>query len=133
MRANSLKSRLRRLSPASQNRLRRLNRLRWLEKCRIVRHYGASFQAHPLRVARYVLLDPDVGDFIFELDNKDELFAFLARALDFDPIAIAGYLAKAQTDTALTRELAARTRWRIDMKRGSIWAHAWPGTRSCVR
>jgi hypothetical protein len=112
-----IKSLLKRLSPAWQDRLRRFSRLRWLEKTRIVRAYGVSFRADPLLVARYVLWDPDVGDFSYELDNEGELVEFLARVLDLSPATIAGYLAEMRTEPALTRELAARVRWRVDMKR----------------
>jgi hypothetical protein len=112
-----IKSRLSSLSPAWQNRLRRLSRLRWLEKARIVRHYGTSFRAQPLLVARFVLFDPDVGDFSYELDNEDELVELLARVLAIDSTTIAGYLAETADEPALTRELSERVRWRPDMKR----------------
>jgi hypothetical protein len=112
-----VKSLLKRASPAWQNRLRRLSRLRWFEKTRIVRSYGGSVRAHPLRVGRYVLLDPEVGDFSYELDNEGELVEFLAEALASDPTAIAGYLAEIHCAPELTWELAARVRWRPDMKR----------------
>jgi hypothetical protein len=112
-----IRSRLKRLSPSWQDRLRRLSRLRWLEKTRLVRFYGASLRAHPLLIAKYVLLDPDVGDFSYDLENEAELVAFLAAALDCEPAAIAGYLAEIRASPELTRELAARVRWRPDMKR----------------
>ncbi len=112
-----IKSRLKSLPPAWQNRLRRLGRLRWLEKSRIVADYGVSFRAQPLLVARYILFDPEVGDFSYELSNEQELVDFLVRALGLDRPAIAGYLAELKGDEQLRRELARRTRWRIDMKR----------------
>ncbi len=112
-----IKSRLKALSPIWQDRLRRFGRLRWLEKARIVRHYGVSFRAQPLLIARYVLFDPEVGDFSYELDNEDELVDFLAGALDIDRGAISGYLTEIRGDERLRRALAERTRWRIDMKR----------------
>src|SRR5271166_6157669 len=122
-----IKSQLKRLSPTWKNRLRRLSRLRWLEKTRIVRAYGVSFREHPLRMAGYVLLDPDVGDFTYELDNQGELVEFLADALALDPAIIAGHLAEIRSEPALTRELTARVRWRPDMKRRVGLAHrvAW--------
>ncbi len=122
-----IKSRLKRLSPAWQARLRRLSRLRWLEKARIVRSYGASFRADPLLVARYVLWDPDVGDFSYELDNEGEFVGLLARSLGLAPAAIAGYLAEVHAEPALTWELSARVRWRVDMKRRVGLGHrvAW--------
>ena len=130
-----IKSRLKRLSPVWQDRLRRLSRLRWLEKARIVRSYGVSFRAHPLLVARYVLWDPDVGDFSYELDNEGELVECLASALGLDPATIAGYLAEVRAEPALTRELAARVRWRADMKRRVGLGHrvAWYAVARAVK
>src|SRR5580700_3425833 len=110
-----IKSQLRGLPPAWQNRLRRFGRFRWLEKSRIVRGYGVSFREQPLLVTRYVLLDPEVGDFSYELDNEHELVDFLVRVLGSERTTIAGYLAEIGADEKLRRELAGRTRWRIDM------------------
>jgi hypothetical protein len=130
-----IKSRLKRLSPVWQDRLRRLSRLRWLEKARIVRSYGVSFRADPCLVARYVLWDPDVGDFSYELDNEGELVEFLAGSLDLAPEAIAGYLEEIRAEPALTRELSARVRWRVDMKRRVGLGHrvAWYAVARAVK
>jgi hypothetical protein len=108
---------LKRLSPQWQNRLRRFSRLRWLRKRSIAHGYGVRFREHPLRFARYVLWDPEVGDFSYALDNEDELAAFLAGVLDSDPAGIAGYLAEMHADPTFSSELAQRTRRRVDMKR----------------
>jgi predicted O-methyltransferase YrrM len=130
-----IKSLLKRLSPAWQDRLRRCSRLRWLEKARIVRSYGVSFRADPLLVTRYVLWDPDVGDFSYELDNEGQLVAFLARSLGLAPETIAGYLEEAHAEPALTRELSARVRWRVDMKRRVGLGHrvAWYAVARAVK
>jgi predicted O-methyltransferase YrrM len=130
-----IKSRLKRLSPAWQDRLRRLSRLRWLEKARIVRSYGVSFRSDPLTVARYVLWDPDVGDFSYGLDNEGELVEFLADSLGLAPTMIAGYLAEVHTEPALTRELSARVRRRVDMKRRVGLGHrvAWYAVARAVK
>ena len=74
---------------------------------------------------------PDVGDFSYEIGNDGELVAVHARALALDPATIAGYRTVIRTDSALTRELAARTRWRPDMSRRVGLGHrvawyAWP-------
>jgi Methyltransferase domain len=108
---------LKRMPAGWQDRLRRLSRLRWFEKARIVRSYGVSLRERPLGVLGYVLLDPEVGDFSYELDNEDELVDFLARALALAPAAIAGYLAEIRQAPELTRELSASVRGRMDMKR----------------
>ena len=112
-----IRKQLKRLPPAWQDRLRRLSRLRWLQKARLAHAYGASLREHPLRVARYVLWDPEVGDFSYVLDNENEAIELLARAFDLDRAALAGYLAETHTDPELTSELAERTRRRPDMKR----------------
>ncbi len=112
-----IKSQLRNLSPEWQDRLRRFARFRWLEKARIVRGYEVSFRAQPLLVTRYVLFDPEVGDFSYELDNEDELVDFLVGALGSSRVEITGYLAEIGADEKLRGELVKRARWRIDMKR----------------
>jgi hypothetical protein len=112
-----IKSLLKRASPAWQDRLRRLSRLRWLEKARLVRGYRCSVRANPLGIARYVLFDPEVGDFSYEIENEGELAQFLADALAVNAAQIVGYMAEAHTAPALTRDLSARVRWRPDMKR----------------
>jgi Methyltransferase domain len=112
-----IKSLLKRASPAWQDRLRRLSRLRWLEKARLVRGYRRSVRANPLGIARYVLFDPEVGDFSYDIENEGELAQFLADALAVDAAQIVGYMAEAHAAPALTRDLSARVRWRPDMKR----------------
>jgi Methyltransferase domain len=108
---------LKRLSPSLQNRLRRFSRLRWLEKARLTRYYGVSFRARPWQVAKYVLWDPDVGDFSYELDNEADLVSFLASALALEPARVKGYLDEIHTAPEVTHDLAATVRRRPDMKR----------------
>jgi predicted O-methyltransferase YrrM len=112
-----IRSLLKRMPAGWQDRLRRLSRLRWFEKARIARGYGASLLENPRGVAGYVLFDPEVGDFSYELDNEDELVEFLARVLEVERASIAGYLAEIRRSPELTRELSARVRRRPDMKR----------------
>ncbi|HEX5853099.1 MAG TPA: class I SAM-dependent methyltransferase [Solirubrobacteraceae bacterium] len=122
-----IKSYLRRLSPSLQDRLRRLSRLRWLEKARLTRYYGASFRARPWQVAKYVLWAPDVGDFSYELDNGDELVEFLASVLALEPAQVRGYLDEIRLAPELTGGLAATVRPRLDMSRHPGLGHrvAW--------
>jgi hypothetical protein len=112
-----IKAWLKRLSPTLQNRLRRFSRLRWLEKARLARFYGASLRARPWPIVRYVLWDPDVGDFTYELDNETELVAFLASALALEPAQVQGYVGEFRAADELTRDLTATVRRRPDMKR----------------
>ncbi len=112
-----IKSLLKRLSPSVQDRLRRLSRLRWLEKARLARYYGASFRARPWQVAKYVLWGPDVGDFSYELDNTEELVEFLAGALALEPAQVHGYLEEIRRAPELNGDLAATVRPRPDIAR----------------
>ena len=122
-----IKSWLKRLSPPLQNRLRRLSRLRWIEKARLTSYYGVSLRARPLQVAKYVLWAPDVGDFSYELDNEDELVEFLASALALEPTQVKGYLDELHAAPEVTRDLAAAVRGRPDINRRPGLGHrvAW--------
>lgn len=112
-----IKAWLKRLSPTLQNRLRRFSRLRWLEKARLTRFYGASLRVRPWQIVSYVLWAPDVGDFTYELDNETELVAYLASALTLEPARVEGYVGEFRAADELTRDLAATVRRRPDMKR----------------
>lgn len=57
---------------------RRLNRLRWNAKAKNVRRYGADGASFGAR-ARYVLWDPEVRDFSFDLADLDAAAAFLSN------------------------------------------------------
>lgn len=122
-----IKSLLKRLSPSLQDRLRRLSRLRWLEKARLTRYYGVSFRARPWQVFKYVLWGPDVGDFSYELDNEDELVEFLASALALEPTLVRGYLEEIHLAPELTSDLAVTVRPRPDISRHPGLGHrvAW--------
>ena len=50
-----------------------VNRLRWIRKARIVRQYGAPVHEH----LRYVLFDPELQNFTYEIANRDELASWL--------------------------------------------------------
>ena len=99
-----------------RRRLVRLSRLRWLRKARIARAYGASLRRDPRTVLGFVLLDPEVDTFTYELDNEEELVAFTAAALDVAPARAGALIAEARADPVL-RALDDRVRWRWDFKR----------------
>jgi hypothetical protein len=79
------------------------NRLRWLHKARIVRHYGGALSEH----VGYVLFDPEVENFTYAIDNRDELRAWL------DELCGGGrYVDELDSDDRLRAELRRRLRWR---------------------
>jgi hypothetical protein len=93
---------------------RRLSRLRWLAKYRVVRYSGASLR-DPATL-RYLLLDPEVESFSYELANRDELVAFCAESLEIDAERVRELIAEAESDPELTTELRRRTRFAFDLK-----------------
>jgi hypothetical protein len=110
-----------------RRRLGQLSRLRWLRKARIARSYGASLRRDPLTVLGFVLLDPEVDTFTYELENEHELVNVTARALGVAPKRIATLFDEAREDPALGRELTGRVRWRFDFKRRVLFGrrYAW--------
>ena len=104
--------------PQLQQGLRRLGRLRWLEKSRQLRNRrpgGPPIGA--LEAARYVLLSPEVGDFTYDLANEDELLDVLADALELPRAELAAYAEEAHSDPLLTASLSRRRHRRLDVKR----------------
>jgi hypothetical protein len=97
--------------------LRRASRLRWAAKAGTLRRYGFPVRKRPLEAVRYVLLDPEVGDFSYELRNEDEFARGLADALGVPVERIRESFAEVRASPALTSDLRRRTRWRPDMKR----------------
>jgi hypothetical protein len=93
----------RRLAPMSRRRLRRLSRLRWITKARLVRRHQFDWRERPLRAARFVLLDPEVESFTYELANRAELLDFAADVLGHDRMAIARHAAEVDEDRELLR------------------------------
>lgn len=109
-----MKAILKRTLPASWNRrLRRLGRLRWLTKARLLRSYGFDPRADPLLAASFVLLDPEVESHSYELANEEEMARFLAALLRVGPEVVRPYLAEARSDPVLGRDRG----WRLSIKR----------------
>ncbi len=106
------------LPPRVQQGLRRLGRLRWLEKSRQLRGRrpgGPPLSA--LEAARYVLLSPEVGDFTYDLANEDELLDLLADTLEQPRAELAAYAEETRSDALLTASLSRRRHLRLDVKR----------------
>ena len=109
--------------------LRRFGRLRWVTKARKLRAEGGD-QWSWLRRTRYVLADPEVDTYTYEVANQDELAEVLGRVVDRPAGDVSRLMGQAQADHALGRGLARQIGWRaLYMKpRPSLPAHhlaAW--------
>jgi hypothetical protein len=112
------KDRLKRvLGPTWQRRIHRLGRLRWITKWRLLHAHGLSVRHRPLRHLAYVLADPELESWTYDLANEDQLIAAVAAAFDRPIAEIAGYAQEAHTDHELNERLSTRVRWRFDFKR----------------
>jgi hypothetical protein len=103
------------IGPAWLFRIHRLGRLRWCTKYRLMRRFrtevGLATQL------RYVLLDPEVESFSYEVENTDEMIVGLARALGRSAAELAGYAREVDHDPELTTRLGRHVWWRLDLKR----------------
>lgn len=108
------KSALKERLPALRVAWRRLSRLRWLAKRRVVRYSGGSL-LDPVAL-RYVLTDPEVESHTYEIANRDELVAFCVRAFGIDEARVRELVAEADSEPELTTELRRRTRFAFDLK-----------------
>jgi hypothetical protein len=96
-------------------RTHRLGRLRWLTKYRLMRRFKADVGLR--RRLAYVLLDPELESFSYELQNESEIISALARALDRPFDELARYASETREDPELNELLARHVRWRADVKR----------------
>lgn len=100
------------VGPAGQRHARKLARVRWAQKAGQVRGAGAPLREH----LRYVLTDPEVDNFTYELDNEPELAGAVAEVLGATEQRVLALFAEAKADPVL-RGLAAPLRHRLDTKR----------------
>lgn len=104
------------LRATARHALRRMSRLRWLTKRRILQRYDVKLRDEPKIYLRYLLWDPEVESYSYEIANDDELCAFAARNFGCTAEQAKDFLREARTDPELTTRLSERTRWRFDAK-----------------
>ena len=94
-----------------------LSRLLWVPKLRTLRHYRNGVFERPLVAMKYLLLDPELENFTYELANEDELVRFIADGLDAEESEIRDYISEAKTDPGFHARLRRRARRHLDSKR----------------
>jgi hypothetical protein len=109
---------VKRLPPSLQEPLisLRASRFNFGMKMATLRRYDVGFRKHPLLATKYVLLDPEIDNFTYDLANESELAHFLSETLDRSPKEIRGYMAEIANDLELSRSLRRRLRRRWDRK-----------------
>ena len=119
-----------RLPPPIRDRLQRLRwridslgfpRIRWWTKARTLRFYDVRLRQTPGAALRYVLFDPELANFTYELGNQEELAAFVADALDTTPAQVEGFFRETRDDPELNERLQERLKHRNDRKRTPLF------------
>ncbi len=101
-----------RAPPVWRGRLRRINRFRWLAKRRALHGFGVRVRERPAEALRFILLDPELDNFSYRLDNERELPAFVAGGLGLDEARVGAAMFELYSDASFEAELAARLRSR---------------------
>jgi Methyltransferase domain len=95
------------------SRFRRLGRLRWITKYRLLRNSNVPIRPY----LAYVLWDPEVESFSYHLADVRPMLATIAEATGVPLAVVEGFAREAQNDPELGDRLAHRLRWRFDVKR----------------
>lgn len=86
------------------------SRLAWAMKRRTLADYGVSPLRRPLLSARYVFLDPELDNFTYDIENLDELAAFVADTVGCRVERVRAILDEPQSDPHLAGIAAAMKR-----------------------
>lgn len=77
---------------------------RGIQKVRVIRHYRLYRQ--PLDAVRYLLTDPELTNFTYNIANRDELAAFVAEVAGCDAAKAREYIAELDDDQEFAAALA---------------------------
>lgn len=111
----SPKDHLKRFLPETSRLLvRRLGRLRWVTKAKKLRSAGAGpWSGRPARIAGYVLFDPEVDTYSYDIDNHDELAERVSSVTGRPVEEVRGYIGEARGDPELHDSLTRDIGWRV--------------------
>lgn len=104
------------LGPKWQARVRALSRLRWIAKSRVLSRCGVRLRDNPRRYLSYLLWDPELESYTYDVANIDELARFLADEFDVDREQALSYLREPEADPVFNADWSRRMRWRFDVK-----------------
>ena len=95
---------------------RRLGRLRWMTKRRVLRRSGINIREQPGVGLPYLLWDPEVCSFTYEISNQDELATVLARILERNTGDVQAAIAEGTSDPEFVERLRLRMRFAFRYK-----------------
>lgn len=98
-----------------KHRARQINRLRWVRKWRnVARREGNATVA---QAVAYVLTDPELDTFSYELANEVELARLLAPVAHLDTERILALFSEARSDAVLAARIRRGSTWDLSVKR----------------
>lgn len=103
-----------RVRAVAKDAARQLNRLRWLRKARIAA--AADGRADTATRMRYVLWDPELDTFSYDVANADGLATGLAPVLGITPAVVHSYFNELLTDARLAGWVRRAARWDAAVK-----------------
>lgn len=86
-----------------------------------MRQYAPAMRAHPIAAARFLLLDPEMDNYTYEVANTDELVAFFASVLHLSSTQTAQYLTEIVSDEPLRQALEMKLRNHPGRKRRALY------------
>jgi hypothetical protein len=94
----------------AQMQVRRFGRLRWITKRRVLQHSGISIRKQPRVALPYLLWDPEVCSFTYDINNEGALADALARVLGCYRGDVEEAIAEAKSDPEFLERLPRRLR-----------------------
>ncbi len=91
--------------------------------------------AHPLEAMAFLLLDPELDNFTYDIANPDELCDFIADSFNVTRDTVAGYIRELEDDASFRNELNARLRGRRDRKPMALYGRriGWYCITRCLQ
>lgn len=102
------------VGPEWRFRAHRLGRLRWWTKFQLARTFQTDVGWFTR--AAYVLFDPEIESFSYQLENEVAAISSLAAALGRPVDELSAYAAETRTDPEINQLLTRHLRWRLDVK-----------------
>ena len=82
----------------------------------VARYYRRPALEHPTAAVRFLLLDPEIANFTYDIGNLDELVTFMSAQLGSDAATVRRYVDELVGDRALAERLSRRLAARRDRK-----------------
>lgn len=84
-------------------------------------NYWSAMRRHPGKALSFLLFDPELDNYTYQIANLDELGTFMAAAIGINAGQARAYIEELEQDTAFRAELNSRLRTRRDRKHTALY------------